>query len=287
MNDTALSASYSWCERLARRHADNFYPAFRILPRDQRRAMCAIYAFMRLADDFADDPGPIDVKRAALADWRRQFHDALTGRFAHPVLPALGDTVTRFRIPPQYLDDVCDGVEADLESVAMATFDDLYRYCYRVASAVGLACIHIWGFSDETAKKPAEHAGIALQLTNILRDLGEDRANGRVYLPAEDLRRFGCAPDQFGRVNDNAYRELMAFQIQRARGYYDSASSLSTYLTCSGRAVFQVILATYRRILDEIERRGYDVLSSRVSVSRWTKVGLVLRALPVRWGLIS
>jgi phytoene synthase len=209
----------------------------------------------------------------------------LAGHFIHPAHPAIRDCVKRYSIPARYFEDVLDGVEMDLQPVRFGTFAELSEYCYRVASAVGLACIHIWGFTHDDAKKPAEQAGIALQLTNILRDLGEDRARGRIYLPTEDLTRFHCPPERLGCVDDPGYRQLMAFEVERAREYYSSAEGLSEYLSRGGRAVFQVIMSTYRGVLDEIERRRYDVLSSRVGLSRWKKLRLVLRALPVRWGL--
>jgi len=285
MSETDLRSSYAWCEAVARKAARHFYPAFRLLPRAQRRAMCALYAFMRLTDDLADEPGDLPTKRGNLLRWREQLHDCFAGRFSHPLHPALHDAIKRFSIPIGYLDDVIDGVEMDLNPVRFESFAQLYDYCHHVASAVGLACIHIWGFSHDDAKKPAEAAGIALQLTNIIRDLGEDRAAGRVYLPSEDLNRFGCSVEQLGCVGEPAYRELMAFEVERARSYYAAAESLSQYLTRTGRAVFQVMLSTYRGILDEIERRGYDVLSSPIRIGRWTKLRLALKALPVRWGL--
>jgi phytoene synthase len=242
---------------------------------------------MRVTDDLADEPGNVADKRDAVQAWRGQLKDCLSGTFTHSLHPALFDTVNRFAIPPQHLDDVLDGVETDLTAVRFETFALLYNYCYHVASAVGLACIHIWGFSHADAKKPAEAAGIALQLTNILRDLGEDRAAGRVYLPAEDLDRFGCSVAELGRVEISAYRQLMAFEIERARGYYTAAEALGPYLTRNGRTVFNLVLSTYRGILDEIERRGYDVLSSPIRLGRWTKLRLALKTLPARWGLTS
>jgi phytoene synthase len=276
--------SYAYCERLARREAGNFYHAFRVLPTVQRRAMCALYAFMRVADDLADGPGETSVKRLALKQWRADLHAALSGDYRHQIYPSLHHVIGHFAVPVAYLEDVLDGVEMDLEPIRFADFDALYRYCYRVASAVGLACIHIWGFSGEKAKVHAEQAGVALQLTNILRDLPEDLAAGRVYLPVQDLRHYGCHPEQLMRgPGDPAVRELMRFEVARARGYYAAAEGLSSHLRPPGRAVFQVILRTYRGLLDEIERRGYDVFRVRVSLSRWRKLGLVLQALPVRW----
>ncbi|HJT78319.1 MAG TPA: phytoene/squalene synthase family protein [Gemmataceae bacterium] len=282
---TRLARSYYYCEHLARREAGNFYHAFRLLPRDQRRAMCALYAFMRVADDLADEPGDAQAKRAALADWRQQLHEALAGHCRHRLHPALHDTVARHRIPAAYLLDVLDGVVMDLDVTRYESFADLYRYCYRVASAVGLTCIHVWGFTDPKAKEYAEAAGIAFQLTNILRDLREDAERGRCYLPAEDLARFGYGFDALRRGERTAaYQALMRFEAERARGYYRAAEPLAGLLPAPGRAVFLVMLRTYRGLLDEIVRRDYDVFAGRVRLGTWRKLWLVARALPVRWG---
>lgn len=281
----ALAHSYAYCERLARREAGNFYHAFRILPRPQRRSMCALYAFLRITDDLSDGPGPTEAKRGPLAEWRRRMERALAGKYDHRLHAAFHDTIVTHQIPRAYFDAVLDGVEMDLEPVAIADFDDLYRYCYRVASAVGLACIHIWGFAHPDAKIYAESAGIGFQLTNILRDLKEDADRGRVYLPREDLDRFGYSPEQLRRgERDDQFRALMRFEVERARLYYDASLPLTKLLTPPGRAVFQVMRRTYRGLLDAIERRRYDVFSRRVRLSSWRKLGLVVRALPVRWG---
>ncbi len=165
-----LARSYAYCERLARREAGNFYHAFRLLPADQRLAMCALYSFMRVADDLADGPGASEEKRPLLTDWRRRLDEALEGTYSHPLHPAFHHAIRRFDVPPAYLHAVIDGVEMDLDAAHYTAFTDLYPYCYRVASAVGLACIHIWGFTEEQAKAYAEAAGVAFQLTNILRD---------------------------------------------------------------------------------------------------------------------
>jgi phytoene synthase len=283
---SALADSYAYCERLARREAGNFYHAFRLLPRPQHRAMCALYAFMRIADDLSDGPHSIPEKRALLADWRRQLDLALAGTYTHQLHAALHNTLTIHPIPRQYLVDVLDGVSMDLEPVRFEKFADLYPYCYRVASAVGLACIHIWGFERPEAKTHAEAAGIAFQLTNILRDLGEDAGRGRLYLPGEDLKRFCYSEEQLCRGERNeAFRELMRFEVQRARSYYETAEPLAGLLKPAGRAVCLVMARTYRGLLEAIERRDYDVFSGRIRLSRWYKMGLALRALPVRWGI--
>src|SRR5262249_11171316 len=210
--DLTLDQSYLYCESLARSEAKNFYPAFRILPKPKRRAMCALYAFLRIADDLSDGPGTTEEKKTALATWRRQFAQALAGEYQHSLHPALHHTLQLFRVPAEYLWQVLDGVEMDLRVTSYSTFSDLYAYCYRVASAVGLACIHIWGFRGEEAKEPAEKAGIAFQMTNILRDLPEDCARGRTYLPEEDLRRFGYSEEDLAlRTYDERFRNLMRF----------------------------------------------------------------------------
>jgi len=280
-----LAASHAYCEQLAHRQAGNFYHAFRLLPTDQRRAMCALYSFMRVADDLTDEAGPTEEKRTALESWRRQLREALAGCYSHPLHAAFHHTVERYGIPPIYLEAVLDGVGMDLDTERYETFADLYRYCYRVASAVGLACIHIWGCSAPRAAPLAEAAGIAFQLTNILRDLGEDAARGRVYLPREDLLRFGYSEEQLGRgVRDDHFTELMRFQVTRANSYYDAALPLAELLQPPGRAVFLVMLRTYRGLLDEIVRRHYDVFSTRVRLSRLRKLWLAARVLPLCWG---
>jgi phytoene synthase len=247
--------------------------------------MCALYAFMRHTDDLSDEPGLVANKRAALAGWRRQLNDLLDGWYQHPLHAAFHDTIRSYSIPRVYLDAVIDGVEMDLSLEHYETFSDLYLYCYRVASAVGLACIHIWGFTDERAKQYAENAGIAFQLTNILRDLREDVQRGRVYLPQEDLRHFGYRTEQLRRgEQDEHFRALMRFEVGRARRHYEAAQPLTTLLAPAGRAVFQVMQRTYQGLLDAIEKRDYDVFSCRVSLSRWRKLYLVAQALPARWG---
>jgi phytoene synthase len=277
--------SYAYCERLARREAANFYHAFRLLPRDQRRAMCALYSFLRVADDLADSAGSIDDKRLSLDAWRRQLGEALAGAYSHPLHPAFHHTVERYGIPRAYLDAVLDGVTMDLDTERYETFAELYPYCYRVASAVGLACLHIWGYTGEGAKRHAEAAGIAFQLTNILRDLGEDAARGRVYLPREDLARFGYGEDNLRRgLRDERFRALMRFEAARAYAYYETAQPLAGLLPRAGRAVFLVMQRTYRGLLDAIVRHDFDVFGRRIRLSRLHKLWLAARVLPVRFG---
>jgi 15-cis-phytoene synthase len=285
---STLAHSYAYCERLARREAGNFYHAFQLLPRAQRRSMCALYAFLRVADDLADEGGTAAEKQAALESWRRQLAAALAGKYDHPLFAALHHSVRRYGIPPGYLEAALDGVSMDLGTDRYATFADLYRYCHRVASVVGLSCIHIWGFRHERALVHAEAAGIAFQLTNILRDLAEDAGRDRIYLPREDMERFGYGEDDLRKgCRDERFRALMRFEAERAYGYYEAGAPLTDLLQPAGRAVFLVMLRTYRGLLDAIGQRDYDVFSGRVRLSRWHKLWLAVQALPVRWGLVK
>ena len=234
-------------------------------------------------------PGDPAARRAALRDWRARLDAALRGDYSHRLHAALDHAVRTFGIPPGYLHDVIDGVETDLGPVAFGTFAELGRYCYRVASAVGLACLPVWGLrpgaSADEARGPAEAAGVAFQLTNILRDLGEDLARGRIYLPRDEWERFGCPPDSW-RAGGPAFRELMQFQVARARGYYDRGEPLAGLLSADGRAVFRAMAGLYRRLLDEIERRDFNVFARRVRVGRLAKLRLLLSAWPAKWGWV-
>jgi len=188
-----LEESSAWCERIARSEAKNFYYSFVLLSRPKRRAMCAIYAFMRYCDDLSDDDGVPD-KAAAIARWSSDLEAALAGRAGeHALWPAFIDAVNRYRIPHEYFRDMIAGISSDLMPRRIRTFDELYDYCYHVASVVGLTIIHIFGFESPDALRLAEKCGIAFQLTNILRDVSEDAGKDRVYLPAEDLARFGVS----------------------------------------------------------------------------------------------
>ncbi len=280
-----LSQSYLFCEALARREAGNFYHAFRLLPRPQRRAMSALYAFMRVTDDVADEPGELERKQTALKTWRRQLDEALAGQYTHPLHAAFHHAVQTYGIPREYLEAVIEGVGMDLMPLRFATFEELYVYCYRVASVVGLSCIHIWGFTDEKAKDYAEAAGIAFQLTNILRDLGEDAGRGRVYLPREDLDRFAYSEESLRRGERSpAFRDLMAFEAERARRFYDQSRPLTELLYPAGRAVFQVMSRTYHGLLDAIAAADFAVFDRRIRINRWRKFWWVVQALPVRFG---
>jgi phytoene synthase len=278
-------ASYNWCQQFARRAASNFYYSFLVLPRSKRRAMCALYAFLRRTDDLGDNPRPAAERRAALAAWRRSLEQALAGRFEAPLFPALADTVSRYRIPPEYLRSAIDGVEMDLDGRTYETFDELADYCYKVASVVGLSCIHVWGFDGPAALEPARKCGIAFQLTNILRDLKQDAAAGRIYLPQEDLRRFDCTADDLLNGRRRAgFARLMRFQIERAQQFYREAGELEHWLQADGRAIFGAMTGIYRGLLEEIKRLDGDVFSAPIRLSTWRKLGIAGRWLLVRHG---
>ena len=275
---SATDQSYDYCRRVARRRAKNFYYSFVLLSRPQRNAMCAIYAFMRYCDDLSDEPG---ATRAAIDRWRAEMEEALAGRFSsHPVWPAFYHTVRRFGIPPQYFREMIDGVLSDLEPRRFETFEQLYRYCYQVASVVGLTIIHIFGFDTRSALPLAEKCGVAFQLTNILRDIREDAERGRIYLPAEDLRRFGVSEEDLcaGRRGEPFLR-LMAFESERARAYYNDSRPLLDLIHPRSRASLWALIAIYSRLLERIEQGNFDVFRHRVRLPLWEKSWIVWRAL--------
>jgi phytoene synthase len=281
-----LAASDVYCARIAARRARNFYPSFLLLPRRQRRSMYALYAFMRQTDDIADEPGPIPQKRLALSHWRNSLERTLQG--AVPIgpgewvgWPALARTVACHGIPAPLLHEVIDGVAMDLEPLEFATFEELRVYCYKVAGVVGLCCLHIWGYRSEAgrAEALAESCGIALQLTNILRDIGPDARNGRIYLPRDDLARFGVdVADLAAPVASDRLRRLLAFEAGRAYDEYDRGGALEARVDRAGRPMLRAIVGIYRALLDEIARRDYEVLRRRVSIPGSRKAWIALRA---------
>jgi phytoene synthase len=282
-----LDASYRACESIARREARNFYYGFRLLPRPRRLAMCALYAFLRISDDIADEPGDASDAARRLSDWRSDLDAALATPGAtipdrSPIWPSLSDTVRRYQIPSSYLHAALDGVGMDLHPRSYATFEDLRGYCYLVASAVGLSCLHIWGYRSEggRAERMAEACGLALQLTNIVRDVREDAARGRVYIPAEDLERYGVEPTELATARlDSRIRGLLEHQGRRAREFYAQGWPLASLVAPAGRPVFRAIVGIYRGLLDEIERRGYDVLAGRVGLPAWRKAAIAAGSL--------
>lgn len=281
----ALTASYGECRRVARAAASNFYYAFFLLPRPKRDALCALYAFMRLVDDVSDAPGDVREKKLGLARWRTALDAAVADDpSAHPILPALADTLARYSIPPRYLHDLISGAEMDLTQISYATFEGLREYCYRVAGTVGLTCVHVFGFAHPRAPELAEKLGIAFQLTNILRDLARDFQMGRVYLPQEDLGRFGCLSAELaGGGLTPALADLLSFEAERAWQFYREGAALVPLVHADSRAALWALVRTYSGLLRKIEARGFDVFSSRARLSAAEKAATLLRARLGRW----
>jgi len=283
-----LDKAYAACRAIARSEAKNFYYAFIALPPPRRNAICAIYAFMRQADDLADDESlPREERRRRLEAWLTAWREVCRGGdTSDPVFLAVGDAVERFAIPLNLLDELLAGVAMDLKPVSgdepdtYATFADLYGYCYQVASVVGLICIRIFGYQDRTAEKLAEETGIAFQLTNILRDVAEDAGHNRVYLPLEDLKAHSVSLDSLlhrepGTPPTANERALLADIGRRAEGYYHSARLLLPLIDRESRPAMWVLASIYHHLLERIRRADYDVFSRRASVPLAQKLGIL------------
>ena len=294
----SLTESYEYCHELTQRTAHNFRFSFLTLPADRRRAMDALYAFNRITDDLGDDEdASLELRRTRLTTWRQSLQFILdsgsgcdsidvpgTGEIGpfsdHPSHPAIADMVATYRIPHEYLFAVIDGVEMDLNPTEIVTFADLQRYCYHVAGAVGLCCIHVWGFHDERAIPLAIDCGLALQLTNILRDIGEDADVGRIYLPKEDLERFGYTHDELrAKIVNDQFLDLMQFQVNRAKSCYIKAEKLFDYLDPPGKPILRAMIDIYSGILTQIEQSHFDVFSKRASLPKWKKLWFAVRAM--------
>ena len=279
---SSVASSYDYCRNLARTAARNFYYGFLLLPAQKRDALCALYAFMRGVDDISDEPGEIAAKQRGLASLRAEMDRALEGAVSgSPVWPAFRDTVDRYGIPKRYLHDLISGAEMDLTVTEYETFDRLREYCYRVAGTVGLCCVHVFGFSDPRAPELAERLGIAFQLTNILRDVSKDYEMGRVYLPQEDLDRFGCnSAEEFQRASASAkFIELAQFEAARAWQFYGEGWPLMDWIDGDSRAALWALARIYSGILEKIELRGFDALAKPPAhLSAAEKVWILARA---------
>ncbi|MCS6966436.1 MAG: phytoene/squalene synthase family protein [Candidatus Kapabacteria bacterium] len=287
MDPRTLTASYAVCRRITQRYARTFYFASQVLGPRLRSAAYAVYAFCRVADDLVDR-----AKAGAEAHWVQRELDELQRVVAalstteelslvrFPWYPALRQTVRDFGVPPSLLAKLLEGVRMDLEKSRYATFQELAQYCYRVASVVGLMMCHVFGYRDQAALGYAVDMGIAMQLTNILRDVAEDYRLGRVYLPQEELRAFGYTEQELARgVINDAFRALMAFQVERARRYYQRAwEGVALLESRQGRVCTRIMGRLYAGILDEIERASYDVFHRRAHVGPLRKVVLGAQA---------
>ena len=294
--ESQLAVAYSVCRSITRSAAKNFYYAFLVLPRAKRQALCAVYAFMRRCDDIADDESLSQFdRRQKLTAWLDAFHRAQSGQPTdEPVLLALTDAQRRYNIRIGLLDQLAYGTAMDVEggpatdageppaphelSVHYRTFDDLYQYCYRVASVVGLVCIHVFGYRDPAAEPLAERLGLAFQLTNIIRDVKEDASMGRVYLPEEDLDKFGISLSALRSVSDPAiFRPLLAMEADRAREYYRAGEELIPLVEEDSQPALWVLITIYQRLLDKIALREYDVFSRKVSLTVREKLGILAK----------
>ncbi|MEP6755637.1 MAG: phytoene/squalene synthase family protein [Chthonomonadales bacterium] len=277
----SLTASYAKCTHVAKTEARNFYYSFTVLPPEKRAQMCAIYAFMRYSDDLSDEAALEDGRSNRLSEWRVALDRAFDGNYGDSdILPAFHDTAVKCNIPKSLFHELIDGAEMYLDTTRYQTFEELYTYCYRVASVVGLVCIRVWGYDNqEAALAPAEACGIAFQLTNILRDVKEDAERGRIYLPLEDLQKFGVSEESLlhGEVDENFYK-LMQFEAARAKDYYEKALPLIPMIDPVSRPTFVVMYRIYRDLLTEIEKCGYRVFDKRASLPTAKKLWIVAHA---------
>lgn len=294
-----LSHAYAVCRGISRRAAKNFYYGFMVLPAEKRNALSAVYAFMRHADDIADEPGvdPL-LKRQKLNEWLEAAKTVFTGKPTDdPVLMALGDAQKKFKIPPELFEKLVYGTSLDLDipaasaespAILCSTFADLKQYCYYVASVVGLVCIRIFGYEDSKAEFLAEDCGLAFQLTNIIRDVKEDASMGRIYIPEEDLARTNLTAANFSSalLQDPAQalqlRPALEYEAERARKYYESAKWLMELIEEDSRAALWVLVEIYSRLLKKITERNYDVLTERVRLTLWEKLKVLSRGFLLR-----
>jgi len=274
VSDPAVEEAYRHCEAITRARAANFYYGIRLLPPAKRRAMCAVYAFARRVDDIGDGDAPADHKLALLAESRAELEGADGGALRL----ALADAEERFALPHDALTELIAGVEMDVREQRYATFDELVVYCQRVAGTIGRLCLAIFGSSDPAAASPlAEELGVAMQLTNILRDVREDLDRGRVYLPAEDLQRFGC--EDLATAPPEAFARLVSFEVARAREWFDRGLGLLELIDARSGSCVSAMTGIYRRILERIDREPEAVRERGISLPPWEKTWVTVLSL--------
>ena len=276
-----LTEAYRECERITWTQARNFAYGIRLLPADKRRGLAVIYAFARRIDDIGDGTMPPQEKIAALEEARRAVLDLSQAGLDDPVLLALADTGRNFPVPMQAFGELIDGCLADVRGTTYQTFDDLHYYCRCVAGSIGRLSLGIFGTSGdhEVASRLADSLGVALQLTNILRDIREDHENGRVYLPAEDLAKFDCHLD---RPDATQVTRLVEFEVERARDWYATGLQLLPILDWRSAACTGAMAGIYRRLLERIAAQPAGVLRGRMSLSAGQKVAVAAQALAGR-----
>jgi phytoene synthase len=299
-SSSQLAVAYSVCRHIARSAARNFYYAFLVLPQRKRQSLCAVYAFMRRCDDIADDNTlPVRERHGKLVLLLETLHRVQAGiPTDDPVLLALTDTQRRFNIPAELLDQLAYGTMMDVQeledepgfavfpahpadsqiTIRYRTFNDLYQYCYCVASVVGLVCIRVFGYRNPAAEALAERCGLAFQLTNIIRDVKEDAQMGRVYLPEQDLASFGILTSELQQGGDLArFRPLLAMEAERAREYYQAGDELIPLVDEDSQPALWVLITIYRRLLDKIARRQYDVFHGKIALTTPEKLAILTR----------
>lgn len=294
-----LADAYAACRTIAKREAKNFYYSFRVLPAPKRDAMCAVYAFMRRADDIADDETrPVAERRKVMSEWMEAWRSSRREEQpSDPVFVAVQDTQHRFSVSDDLLEELVQGTSMDLDEIGSGsgvtlgaglqgyrTFEELYRYCYLVASVVGLVCIRIFGYTDPRAEELAEKTGIAFQLTNILRDVKEDAERGRMYLPLDLMAEFGVSEADVlaladGRVLRTNERSLIHALSAKAWHYYASADELLAMVDADSRAALWVLVKIYSGLLRRIDARNGDVFSERISVPTVAKLGILAQGI--------
>ena len=262
---------------LVRQSRSSFYYSFLFLPRPKREAIYAVYALSRSVDDIADNPGDVTEKAERLKAWREEIDRCYAGQPTQPITIQLRDCLNRYPIPKSYFEELLAGVEMDLTLTRYATFADLHTYCYRVASVIGLICIEIFGYSHETAKEYAVNLGLALQLTNILRDVKPDGQRGRIYLPQEDLQRFGYREEDLLRCRYTPeFFPLMRFEADRAREHFQRAAESLAPEDRKNMVAAQIMGRIYRETLEAIARKDYRVFDGRITLSAPRKLQLAL-----------
>lgn len=289
-----LRTAYGICRHTARSTAKNFYYGFLVLPGHKRDAISAVYAFMRHADDISDDPQILPAqKRERLNAWLSDLETVIEGRATDdPVLMAVADAQRRFNIPFDLLEKLVYGTTMDCfdmgtpasesgqgPAALYRTFDDLYNYCYHVASVVGLVCIKIFGYRDPQAEHLAERLGVAFQLTNIIRDVKEDASMGRIYLPSDDLNLYGIPTQTVLEGNVAALRPVLELQAQRAREFYADGEKLLRLVDVESEPALWTLMTIYRRLLEKIAQRNYDVMTERVRLTTGEKIKILLKGL--------
>jgi len=276
-----IESAAAYCKKLTTRSKSNFYYAFLFLPRERREALEAVYAYCRLVDDVVDDEAPVAKKLEGIAQWRREL-DAVYGDMAptHPVTERLRAAVSRFAIRREDMEAIIDGCAMDIEKTRYETWEELRLYCYRVASAVGLMCVEIFGYTPSQAEQVRRYAvdlGIALQLTNILRDVAEDAQRGRIYLPAEELRTFGVSENELrSGTRSPAFLRMMQFQASRARSHYLRARAAISMYERSKLVIAEIMGDIYYALLEQIEAREFDVFAGKTTVRRRDKMRIAL-----------